>query len=230
MTELPAFNTSSATDRAAGAVAPAFSLSTALRLAFNAIDPVAFPGVATEGERSYPGISYQGIRTISPEQAEMSPIGTPIMFPITFKSGSYQRYTRDGKVEQVGLGDYRLPLTCMAEFSRQKEMTTTKTVASQGTVKEVYGHADWDVKLSGFLLDEAKQPNGATTLAAQRERLLAYERLADSVEVKGDLFTAFGIYRLTILGVQFGQMPGKPGLMPFQLSCLSDEPLELLVE
>src|SRR5690606_1053586 len=101
---------------------------------------------------------------------------------------------------------------------------------SQGTVKEVYGHSDWDVRISGFLLDESSQPDGATTLSAQRDRLLAFERLADSIEVQGDLFTAFRIYRLAIVGVQFGQMPGKPDMMPFPLTCLSDEPLELVIE
>ena len=228
--ELPRVNTSSATDRLAGSVAPAFSLSTALRLAFNIIDPIAFPGVKMEAEQSYPDMSFQGVRTVTQEEAEMSPMGTAIMFPIKFNGGAYQRYTSDGQVELVDMGEYRLPLTCVAEFSRSKEMTTTKTVASQGTVKEIYGHADWDVRISGFLLDEANQPNGATTLASQRDRVLAFERLADSIEVQGELFTAFRIYRLAIVGVQFGQMPGKPDMMPFQLTCLSDEPLELVIE
>lgn len=226
----PQYLVDTSVDRAAGSIAPAFSLSTALRLAFNIIDPIAYPGAVAQGEEAHPQLSYAGIRSVTKEEAEKSHLGTNILMPITFKAGQYNRYDSQGRVQKVSVGGWRLPLSVVVEMSREKAMGRTPIVASRSSVKEIYGHQDWSIRMSGFLLEEPNQPNGAVSIQQQQERLLEFEGLSDSIEVQSELFASRQVFRLTVIGISFNQMPGKPYLVPFTLSCESDDPIELLLQ
>lgn len=192
--------------------------------------PVTYPGVMTTADREAPNVNYAGVEVVPDETARpISPAGTPVWHPITFKGGVYRSYSNDGRVEEKNLGDLRLPITCVTEASSEKNITTTQVSAAHGTVKEVFGYGDWSVRISGILMDEPKHPNGATTLESMEERILEFDHLADSIQVDSDLLNRRGVDRLVIRSVAFNQIPGKPRLLGFQMQCESDAPLELLI-
>lgn len=191
---------------------------------------VSFPDTQANAQASNPEVSFQGIEIIERNdiESEMSWLGTPILFPITFKGGVYKRLN-NGRVEDVRLSDFRLPGCTVASFQRRKIKSKTHVGGGKGSVKELYGFDDWKIKIQGFLWDEPGHPQGADTVVKQQERLLEFEELADSIEVSGSLFSQKNIYRIDIDQIDFPIQIGKPRFVPFTLTCESDEPLELIL-
>lgn len=210
---------------------PRFGLPGMLSLLYGIANPVAFPGVMGQAKREQPEVSFAGITVVEDHEARaVSHLGTPILYPVTLRGGSYRRFARDGRVEQVTLGELRLPLSSVVEMSRGKTITKTAVVATGSSVKEIYAHEDWQVRISGILMDEPKQPQGASTLEAMQDRMLEFDRLADSIGVDGDLFKQRAIDRLSIVSLSFNQIPGKPRMHGFQMTCESDDTLELILQ
>lgn len=207
-----------------------FNVPGALGLLYGIVNVRTYPGVLETAQQEQPAISYAGIQVIEEEEAELSPIGTPVMYPVIFKGGRYKRYDKDGKVEEVDMGDLRLPVTTVVEMGRSKAITKTPVVASQASVKEVYSMDDWSIRLSGILMDESNQPQGARTIEQMQERLLQWFDLADSIEIQGRLFTDRNVHRLTLKSFSMNQMPGKQRLFGFQMDAESDDPLELILQ
>ncbi|MBL8002395.1 MAG: hypothetical protein JNL05_10575 [Flavobacteriales bacterium] len=211
--------------------APRFNVPSALALLYGVVNPVSYPGVVAEAQARNPEVSYMGITLVEDdEQRPLSPIGTPVFYPVTLKGGEYKRHDRQGKVETVRMPELRLPITTVVEMSCSKTITKTPVVAAAASVKEVYAIDDWSITISGILWDEANQPQGATTLEAMQERIMDWFRLADSIEVDGELFHQRGIFRIVLKDISFNQMPGKRRLHGFQMSAESDDPLELILQ
>lgn len=209
---------------------PRFSLPTALNLLYGLAVPVSFPGARQQAEKEAPQVSFAGIQVVpDEEQTAMTHLGTPILHPITLEGGTFKAYDHTGKVVDVTLGKLRLPVTSVSEMSSSKTITKTQVSASRSSVKEVFTSGDWEVRISGFLLDEPKHPDHATTIEAMEERLLQFEAVAGSIGVDSDLFRRRGIDRLVIRSINFSQISGKPRKIGYQMQCDSDAPLELLI-
>ncbi len=215
---------------------PRFDLPGMLSLFYGIANPVTFPGVMEQAQREQPGVSFAGITVVEDNEARpMSHLGLPILYPVTLRGGAYRRFARDGRIEQVTLGELRLPISTVVEMSRGKTIARTPVVASGASVKEVYALEDWQIRLSGILMDEPQQPQGLTTLEAMQEKLLEFASLADSIALGGDhpggdLFQQRAIDRLSILSLSFNQIPGKPRMHGFQMTCESDDALELILQ
>lgn len=215
---------------------PRFGLPGMLSLLYGIANPVAFPGVMGQAKREQPEVSFAGITVVEDTEARaVSHLGTPILYPVNLRGGSYRRFARDGSIEQVSLGDLRLPLSTVVEMSRGKTITKTPVVASGASVKEIYALEDWQIRLSGILMDEPKQPQGWTTVEAMQDRMLEFASLADSIalggdHIGGDLFRQRAIDRLSIVSLSFNQIPGKPRMHGFQMTCESDDALELILQ
>lgn len=209
---------------------PRFSLPGMLGLLYGIANPVSFPGAMQQAQREQPEVSFAGITVVEDKTVRaVSHLGTPILYPVILRGGSYRRYARDGSVQQVSLGELRLPLSSVVEMSQGKSMTRTPVVASGASVKEIYALEDWQIRISGILMDEPKHPNGAVTLETMQEKMLEFAALTDSVGVDGDLFKQRGIDRISITGLNLNQIPGKPRMHGFQMTCESDDALELIL-
>lgn len=209
---------------------PRFSIPSALAQLYGILRPVTFPGMAQLAEAEVPEVSFGGIQVVEDSEIRaMSSIGTPIWHPITLRGGRYKAYAPDGRVEEVQLGELRLPISSISEMSLSKTITKTQVSASGASVKEVYSNGDWEIRLSGILLDEARHPNGATTVETMEERMLEFAQLADSIGVDSDIYNRRGIDRLVIRSISFNQLPGRPRMIGYQIQCESDAPLELLI-
>lgn len=209
---------------------PSFDLPGVLGLLYGVASPITYPGARAGTANDREAITFNGVQVVPDAEAyAMSRLGTPILMPITLLGGSYKRYASDGRVETVQVEDLRLPASSVTEMSVSKSITKTQVSASGASVKEVFSYGDWDMRISGIILDEEKHPQNANSLEEMEERLLGFDRLADSIGVRADLFARRGIDRLVIRSINFNQVPGKPRWIGFQMQCESDAPLELLI-
>lgn len=156
------------------------------------------------------------------EAKKMSWMGTPIMFPVLFKGGTYRFYNAKSEIVEKTLKDFDLPPTTVVDFRRAKNITKTNVLGNNGTVKEIYGFDDWQIRIRGLCLD-------TPTIKAYdiQSELLKWEQVVDSIEVEGDLFLDKEIYRLTIEDIDFRQPQGKHNVIPFEITASSDEPIEI---
>lgn len=209
---------------------PRFNIPSALAMLYGIARPITYPGVMAGAERDTPQVSYGGIRVVRDEEMRAtSHIGTPIMHPVLLLGGTYKEYDHSGLVVERDLGDLRLPISTVLEMSVTKEITKTQVSASGASVKEVFSHGDWELRLTGIIMDESNHPHGATTLEAMEERLMQFERLADSIAVESELLNRRGVDRLVIRSLNFQAIPGRPRMVGYQMQCESDAPLELLI-
>ncbi len=209
---------------------PRFNIPSALALLYRIARPVTFPGVAQQAEEANPAITFGGVQVVRDEDVyATSSIGTPILLPITLRGGEYKRYSEQGRVVDTRIGDLRLPITSVVEMSVAKNITKTQVSAAGASVKEVYSFGDWDIRISGIIIDEGTHPQRANTVEAMEARMLEFDVLADSIGVEAELFNRRGIDRLVIRSLNFQQVPGKPRMIAYQMQCDSDAPIELLI-
>lgn len=180
--------------------------------------------------RPAPRLDFKGIegKVIVQKDAE-SYLRTPIFQPITFRGGSYKQLgtgAQQGQVVQADYAGWQLPATATAEFKRGKHITKTSPNGASGSVKELWAFGDWDITIRGLLLDG--QPGFFP--AGQLRELLGWEKVADAIEVVGEMFGYLGIKRLVIEDFNLGKVAGMPNVIPFQLQCSSDEDLILSIK
>jgi hypothetical protein len=160
------------------------------------------------------------------ESYEMSAMGTPILFPILFSEGNYKKYNERGELVDKKMGNVRLPIASLVSFRRDKIMGVTRINGGSGTVKEIYGFDDWQVTINGFLIPDASQPQGFKTPLEQEKELIKWDNLASSIAVFGELFAVRKIKNLTIKGISFEPMRGKPNIRTFTITAISDGAIE----
>lgn len=184
------------------------------------------PAAASEPE---PVLNFTGIAPVVVVQGdERSYLGTPIFQPITFLGGVYNQLgtgAQQGQVLQASYNGWQLPATATAEFKRGKSITKTSPNGAAGSTKELWAFHDWDITIRGLILDG--QPNFFP--AGLLRQLLSWEKVADAIEVSGEMFGYLGIKRLVIEECNLGKVAGMPNVVPFQLQCVSDEDVILSI-
>jgi Domain of unknown function (DUF6046) len=180
------------------------------------------------GNADNPSGLFTGLEVVTDanESFEMSALGTPILFPILFSEGNYKRYNHRGEIVNEKMGDFRLPIASLVSFRRDKIMGVTRINGGGGTVKEIYGFDDWQVTINGFLIPDASQPQGLKTPLEQEKELIKWDNLASSIAVFGELFAVRKIKNLTIKGISFEPMRGKPNIRTFTITAISDGAIE----
>ena len=170
-------------------------------------------------------ISFSGIESLPQyyNAKDTSWMGTPILFNALFKGGTYQEYNLKGELIDTKLPDLVLPPATMFQFRRPKNITRTNVLGSNGTVKEIFGFDDWLIDVRGLCLDE---PNRSAQ--SQLDELLKYEKLADSIEVEGELFTQRNIHRVCLNDWNDNIPQASPGVVAFSFQLYSDDPIEII--
>jgi hypothetical protein len=175
---------------------------------------------------------YNGIEVTEDvaEAIRKSHLGTPILFPVTFLGGSYQKYNFKGEIERVNYSDFELPASCIIDFSRAKNMSTTKLSGSYTTVKEIYGFDDWQITINGFFLPDPAQPQGFFKPLDQEKELVKWDELACAIDVLCPLFADKNISSISIHSLDIKALRGQPNIRPFSIRATSDEPIELNIK
>lgn len=202
--------------------------------------PIDQPRVAIKPPRLYPllnisftrpAVEYNGLlRELDLEEAvELAPTGAKIWFPMKFIGNTYKVYDKYGKLIDKTLTDFRLPVVHLASFSRSKLVEITNMGSGRGSVKEVDGHSDWEINISGIITPEDNQPQGYESFMDMIGALKAYDDAVSSIEVSSELLTALGIYRVLIMDVTLNQVQGTPEELAFTMRLMSDIEFELEV-
>jgi hypothetical protein len=158
----------------------------------------------------------------------LSWMGTPIMFPITLKGGTYKVFDKDGNVVDYQIEDFEMPAATIVNFTQPKIIQRTQMPANMGTVKEFYSFDDWDVRIRGLCLDDDTR-NRAKTAKEQKQELLKWNRICSAVNVVGELFFEKDINALSLGDVNFTTLERKPNVFPFEIACFSDHRFELAI-
>lgn len=154
---------------------------------------------------------------------KLSHLGTPMIVPILFKGKRYQVFNDFGDVVLDRYEDFYLPATSLVSLRRAKIISKTKASAASGTVKELFGFDDWVIDIRGFCLADPAHAN-AKTAREQKIKIAEFEKIVDSIDVVSEIFIDFNIEKLVIEEIQFDQLKGRPGVIPFYMRCTSDEP------
>ncbi len=172
---------------------------------------------------------FYGIEMLPDDEVEAhSSLGTPVVGVLEFKGGEYNTYNEKGQVVKVRMNNFRLPYSCIVEFSRAAVITVTKTLGSAGSVKEIYGLDDWKINIRGIALNNAINPLSPKAHQIVGE-LAQWRKICDSIEVQGILFSNKEIYRIVIEDLQIQPIEGKYNVIPFQIQAISDEPVEMQI-
>lgn len=202
-----------------------YNISDLFKAAFGIISPVYI--LEPVNSDSSANITYEGIEVLPEyyEEESKSWMGTPIIFPATFKGDTYKQYNGKGEIINTSLNDFELPPATMFSFRRAKNITRTNLLGSNGTVKEIFGFDDWVIDVRGLALDEPTK-----SAADQIDELLKWERLADAIKVNGKLFNQRKIDRVAMADWSDNLTQAQPGAIPFQFQLYSDEAIELIIK
>lgn len=202
-----------------------YNISELFNLAFGIKEVHAYK-VDKVGESPKPvDFNYSGVSvTDSLDYAtKLSSLGTPMIVPIRFKGKGYPIYNSFGEIVLEKFEDFDLPAATLVNFRRAKIISKTKVSAERGTAKEIYGWDDWSIDIRGFCLADASHAT-STTARAQKIRLNEFDAIAGNIQIISELFDDFDIDNIVIEELQFHQLKGKPGVIPFSMKCSSDEP------
>lgn len=202
-----------------------YNISELFQAAFGINSPI-FLTEPIFAEESNFKLDYKGIATIPDyyKAEKTSLMGTPIIGLLKFKSGSYPIYNSRGEINNVNYEDYYLPATTLFSFRQAKNITKTNVLGSNGTVKEIYGFDDWIIDVKGLCLD-------SPTISA-RDRLTQLEEwvaLAGAINISSKLFVNKNIHAVVIESYQQESVQGSPGIIPFSMTLISDDAIELIL-
>lgn len=200
-----------------------YDIGAVMQAAFGVNLPLYMPYPIIEKRAS--GIDYQSVQYVDADKAKQKSVfGTPVLFPVTFKAGTYKVFDVQGNLKDKSYKAYTLPAATLIDFSRSKNIVKTTVLGGHGTVKEIFGRDDWQIRMRGVCL-----ATDTETTAEQQERLLKWSEIMGSIGVEGDLFVDKDVLAITIESIDFKQLQGKPGVVPFEISATSDRAIELIL-
>lgn len=161
---------------------------------------------------------------INEDEILKSVYGTPIIYPVQFSGSEYPVYDFYGKLIKKTFEDLWLPATTMVDFSRAKNTIKTNVLGANGTVKEYFGFDDWNIRIRMLCLTDNKYK-----AKEYAELITDWSRIAGSINIKGSIFTKKEIYSLSIDDIDIKTLAGSPGVIPIELSCSSDEAIEIFI-
>lgn len=204
----------------------AFAVASVLGDVFGVSSPIFLPWGKHESHQGDPFPDVQFI-SVAPED-KMTSFGVPVYGSFSLKAGGYNSYDDKGNVKVLEMGDTQMPYSCIAEFSRGMIMTQTQTLGSSGTVKEIYGLDDWQIRIRGIALDDSIWGSGRTA-QEQIDELVKWRNVCDSIEIDGKIFNDKDIHRIVITTLNIRPVQGRWCVIPFEIEALSDNALELIL-
>lgn len=146
-------------------------------------------------------------------------LGLPVFCRVTFQPTRGIR----GGFEGMELLD---PLVSV---SLPNNIISTPITGRVGTVKEYVGQSDYAVSIRGILATDPFAANRFEYPLQQVQTMQAMASLGVALPVSGWLLDVFGISSLVVKDLLFDSLPGFTNLQAYELQCLSDQPIELLL-
>ena len=192
--------------------------SDGLTLARNLLRFAPFPKVPT-GNVPAPAGSFPGVpagQTDPPAPIQSAWFGTPMFFAIA-------------------LGGVWLPNAPLITVEGQKLIVKTAVAGGDFAVIEIVGLDSYRITIQGYAIVEPGEAGGGLTVPtdypADWARTFAQlHRRKESLAVECELLAYFGITHVVIEDFKWGTAEGAQGYAPYQLTCISDVPAELLLQ
>ena len=161
---------------------------------------------------------------INEDEILKSVYGTPIIYPVSFEGGDYPIYDWYGKTMLKSYKQIWLPATTMVDFSRAINIIKTNVIGINGTVKEYFGFDDWQIRIRMLCLNDNKY-----TARQYADIIQDWFEIAGGINVRGSIFSKKEIYNIVIEDIDIKTLAGSPGVIPIELSCSSNEPVEIFL-
>jgi hypothetical protein len=143
-------------------------------------------------------------------------LGTPVFSNLIIEGGSYESGGRTISYEGIVID------TVLFEISQVKNIVKTSIEGRDGTVKEYISDGDYDVKIKGALVSKSNQyPK------QEMDVLVQILKAKTALNVTSDFLRIFSIHSLVIESYAVPQSEGFLNTQGFELSCISDAPVEL---
>lgn len=198
------------------------NIQEALQLAFG--ESAGYAPVVGKDIGSKP--EYSELSVIEQEEAvKRTAVGTPLIFPILFEGGNFKVYKEDGTLGEQSFADFTMPGATITDVSRAKNMVTKRVSGAKSTVKQIMGFDDWRIRMRGVMFPELGHqfPNPHD----QKKQLHAWDNVVGKVRVVSQVLNDIGINYMTITFIRFRQIAGRPDMIPFEISALSDKNIEI---
>jgi hypothetical protein len=136
-------------------------------------------------------------------------LGTPVFSDLVLEDAN-------GLV--VYLGETLLVIT------QTKNIVTTSVVGRNGTIKEYVSDGDFQIKIQGLIVS-----NGTIYPKESVLELVRLFQKSEPLAVTSWYLQQFGIYNIVVTDYSFPQNEGYQNMQLFEISALSDTPVELIV-
>lgn len=161
---------------------------------------------------------------VNEDQILKSVYGTPIIYPVQFRGGDYPIYDWYGKPKLKRYDDLWLPATTMLDFSRAKNTIKTNVIGLNGTVKEIFGFDDWQIRIRMLCLNDNKYK-----AIEYADMLQDWFEIAGGINVYGSIFSKKEIYNISIEDFDVRSVSGSPNVIPIEMTAVSNEPVEIFL-
>lgn len=151
----------------------------------------------------------------------LSALGTPVVADVTFVGGSYT----DNDTGRVITFPSLTLETVLITVSQPKRIVKTDIQGRNGSVKEYIGMDDWQITINGILTG----PNGIFPVEDFSD-IRDIFKAPITIPVVSRYLQLLEIFSIVVQDYLFDQEPGGYSKQNFTLQCISDVPVELIIQ
>jgi hypothetical protein len=174
----------------------------------------AIPSLAAAREQSS---GFDTLQTLAkPTAKALSILGTPIYEQINFKI----------PLANGGFRDYLLPDWPLLDVNVAKNIVKTPIKGKNGTVKEYINIDDYQITIRGIIINYTSEAY-PEDLVNDLHQLFVVNK---EMQVTSALLNLLDIHNVVITDLKLPEVEGYNNIQPYIISCISDEPVELLIQ
>lgn len=151
-------------------------------------------------------------------QSDTKAFGLPVFDSLKFDELSFTSNEGD----EITLDAFSMSVV-LCEISQTRNVVTTQIAGRNGTVKEYIGDGDFQICIKGMLASQYQN----SPPSAQLNALMKFCTAPAAIPVVSNFLNYFKIYNLVIETYTFRQLEGTRNMIPFELNCLSEPPVEI---
>jgi hypothetical protein len=157
-----------------------------------------------------------------PASSITSVLGTPIFEQIEL---TVPAIVSGGKIISAQKS-YTLPDWPLFDITGQRTVIKTPMQGRDGTIKQFISDDDYAITIRGFLInyDSWEYPE------QQLQELMQVINAKVAIGITSQVFNLLDIHNIVIERWNFPAVEGYPNMQPFELECVSDEPVELEIK
>lgn len=133
------------------------------------------------------------------------------------------KYSVERAVNDIQVVLYKLPDATVVDISCSKNIIKTQLTKVKGSVKEFINIGDFELEFKGLMINYDSMTFPLEAQAKMKNFFAATSR----VNITSKLVNGYGIFNMIVEDIKFPSMAGFANCQPFQIKCVSDEPIIL---